>query len=110
MSNINTLNSLIIDNYKNNQKEDYTNIAKQSEVNLKTKKFVKFKPRNSMMNIISSNQLKGEENKLKNMLFSILRNEETKAVKGRKSVIIPNKNKLFNKNLISSIKEENQVK
>ena len=102
-----TSNSLIIGTYNKDQQEDYMNIAKQGEENYKTQKFVKFKPRNSTMN--ACNLLKGEENKLKTMLFSLLKNEETKIIKDEKSLIIPN-NKLSSSNLLSSVENKKQIK
>ena len=102
----NSSNSLIIDDFKIDRKEEYMNIAEQDKENVKNKKFEKFKTRNSTRSV--TNLLTGEENKLKKMLFSILKHEKTKANK----IKSPNRNKkkLFKTNIISSFKEENQIK
>ena len=107
MSKNKAANSLIIDDYKNDQKEDYMNIAKHNEENFETKQFEKFKPRNAKMD--SNNLLKGEENKLKKLLFSILKNEENKTIKTGKFLNNYN-DKSSNTNSISSIENVNQLK
>ena len=104
MSKNNTSHFLILDDYKNDQKGDYLNIAKQNEENFKTKKFEKFKPKNSIIN--TTNILKGEENKLKQMLFSIIKYEESQI--SEISPINRNKNKISNTN--SSIEGKDQIK
>ena len=104
MTKNNTSHFLILDDYKNDQKGDYLNIAKQNEENLKTKKFEKFKPKNSIIN--TTNILKGEENKLKQMLFSIIKYEESQI--SEISPINRNKNKICNTN--SSIEGKDQIK
>ena len=108
MSKNNNSTSLIIDDFQNDQKEDYTNIAKRNENNLKNQSFEKFKPKNPMIN--SNNILKGEENKLKKMLFSILKNEENQIIKTGKSPNNYTKYKLSNTHTISSIEDENRKK
>ena len=93
-------NLLIIDNYSNDKKEEYVNIAEQNEDNFKTKNFEKFKPKNSTVSV--TNILKGEESKLKKMLFSILKNEENQNTKAEKSTKNQTKNKFCNTIILSS--------
>ena len=108
MSKNNISNFLSINDYKDNQKEDYLNIAKQNEENFDKKQFEKFKPKNSTKSV--TNLLKVEEEKLKNMLFSILKNEESQIIDGGKSPNNRKRNKLSIPNIISSINDENLIK
>ena len=97
MSKNNPPNFLSIGDYKRDQKEEYMNIATQNEENFKNKKFEKFKSRNSV--VATCNLLKNEENKLKNMLFTILKNEEKQSDKP---------GKISNTIIISQLKAENR--
>ena len=101
-------NLLIIDNYNNDKKEEYVNIAEQNEDNFKTKNFEKFKPKNSTVSV--TNILKGEESKLKKMLFSILKNEENQNTKAEKSTKNQIKNKFCNTIILSSKLKKNTKK
>ena len=85
-------NSILIDDYKNDQKEDYMNIAKQNEEYIKTKKFEKFKPKNSTIGVI--NLLKEEENKLKTLIFSIIKKNEnqSKEIESNTNISFSNEN------------------
>ena len=105
MSKSNISNFIVIDDDKNDQKEDYMNIAKHNEENFETEKFEKYKSKNSSKGF--NNLLKGEENKLKSMLFSILKYEENQSITENEN----NKdNKLFRPKMVTFLEDENQIK
>ena len=110
MSKNNKSNFLIIEDYKGTQKEDYMNIANQNKENFNRKKLEKYISKSPIIN--STKFLKGEENKLKKMLFSFLKNEENQTFKTKKSPKISpkndNKNKLSYTNYVAE--DKNQIK
>ena len=58
-----------LDGSKSNSDDNYMNIAKRNEI--LDKKYAKYKPRDSRVKI--QNELKGEEGKLKYMLYSLIK-------------------------------------